>query len=81
MYEVSTEQLLKIYSLCCKFSKFRKMPTLVGLNDFSHTVTAPLNFHKQVQSRRMSMPTIPTAKKNREQTSYSNKITVILSEH
>lgn len=43
-------------------SKLRKMPTLVGLNDFSHTVIAPLNFHKQVQSRHMGMPTIPNAK-------------------
>lgn len=80
MYEVSAQQLLKIYSLCTQQAE-KNANTLVGLNDFSHTVIPPLNFHKQVQSRHMGMPTIPNAKQNREQTSYSNKITVILSEH
>lgn len=63
------------------FSKLRKMPTLVGLSDFSHTVTAPLNFHKQIQSRHMGMPTVSTAKNHRKHTYYRKKIISMLSEH
>lgn len=60
-------------------SKSRKMPTPVGLNDFSQTVTAPLNFHKQVQSRHMDTPTIQTAKiiKNTQKLQQQNHLDII----
>lgn len=73
-------EILKIYSLYTQQVE-KNANTLMGLKDFLYTVTAPLNFHKQVQSRHMGMPTIPSAKNEREHTSYSNKITLTLSEH
>lgn len=45
MHEVSTWQLLKIYSLCTQQVE-KNANTFVGLNDFSHAVTAPLDFHR-----------------------------------
>lgn len=81
MHEVSTWQLLKIYSLCTQQVE-KNANILVRLNDFSYAVSAPLNFHKQVQRRHMGMPTIPTSKSQRTHNFkiYSNTIT-ILSEH
>lgn len=77
MHEVSTWQLLKIYSLSTQQVE-KNANTLVGLHDFSHAVTAPLNFQR---ADTWACLKFQLQKNHRKHTNYSKKITLILSEN